>query len=87
MSALTSTMVPPIPYLASDDDAWPLRADDDDDAAVDNTKVYVWYALLLAVSALNVTLLSAAWAKIDATDRYSRAMKALAVPWVLECAW
>merc|ERR1711871_560801 len=49
--------------------------------------LWAWWGCLVAVSVLNIILLIIAMVKIDPKDVYGKLMKALAVPWVLECAW
>ena len=50
--------------------------------------VWAWYAFLCIVcAAFNVGYLVYTYVKTPSKDSYGTWMKALAVPWVLECAW
>eukprot|EP00750_Incisomonas_marina_P017379 INCI20294.1.p1 GENE.INCI20294.1~~INCI20294.1.p1 ORF type:complete len:307 (-),score=39.21 INCI20294.1:131-1051(-) len=51
--------------------------------------LWAWYALIVAVSVVNLVLLAAALVliKTKQDDRYAAVMKLLAIPWVWDGAW
>merc|ERR1711998_129005 len=49
--------------------------------------LWIWYVLLLLISAFNIAWMTVRMRGVAAPDGYGKTMKFLAVPWVLECAW
>eukprot|EP00658_Telonema_sp_P-2_P063105 TRINITY_DN51804_c0_g1_i1.p1 TRINITY_DN51804_c0_g1~~TRINITY_DN51804_c0_g1_i1.p1 ORF type:complete len:258 (-),score=55.37 TRINITY_DN51804_c0_g1_i1:67-840(-) len=53
----------------------------------DDTVLWCWYARMCGTASFNISLFLLMWHKIQPHDRYGKAMKWLALPWVWECAW